>query len=220
MGDVSAEPSMEDILSSIKRIIAEDGEAGQPGGRVRRPARPVSSEAAPAQGEPQIQPQSQTLSESLSQSLPQSLAQSLPQTMPQRGDDAEILELSNPAPMIVPTGDEPAPEVTGVRSGPGAGASSPAPASARTPGQPPVRTGESIVSRDALASSRGSLDALTRAVAGPEVAEPTTVGGVKSMDAFVADLLRPMLREWLDANLPELDEAMVAKEIARITGSR
>lgn len=27
MGDISAEPSMEDILSSIKRIIAEEGEA-------------------------------------------------------------------------------------------------------------------------------------------------------------------------------------------------
>jgi len=28
MGDISAEPSMEDILSSIKRIIAEEGDAG------------------------------------------------------------------------------------------------------------------------------------------------------------------------------------------------
>ncbi len=27
MGDVSAEPSMEEILSSIKRIIAEEGDA-------------------------------------------------------------------------------------------------------------------------------------------------------------------------------------------------
>ena len=29
-----------------------------------------------------------------------------------------------------------------------------------------------------------------------------------------------MLRDWLDANLPDLVEAMVAKEIARITGQR
>ena len=35
MGDVSAEPSMEDILASIKRIIAEDAENGAPI-RVRR----------------------------------------------------------------------------------------------------------------------------------------------------------------------------------------
>ena len=41
MGDVSAEPSMEDILSSIKRIIAEEGDApGMPvaGQRARRQA--------------------------------------------------------------------------------------------------------------------------------------------------------------------------------------
>jgi cell pole-organizing protein PopZ len=38
MGDVSAEPSMEDILSSIKRIIAEEGDSASPV-RPRRPAR-------------------------------------------------------------------------------------------------------------------------------------------------------------------------------------
>ncbi|WEK42927.1 MAG: DUF2497 domain-containing protein [Candidatus Sphingomonas colombiensis] len=39
MGDASAEPSMEDILSSIKRIIAEEGESAQ---RTRRASiRPV-----------------------------------------------------------------------------------------------------------------------------------------------------------------------------------
>ncbi|MDB5696696.1 MAG: hypothetical protein JWN21_2239 [Sphingomonas bacterium] len=39
MGDLSAEPSMEEILSSIKRIIAEEGD-GTPS-RARRPARPL-----------------------------------------------------------------------------------------------------------------------------------------------------------------------------------
>ena len=38
MGDLSAEPSMEEILSSIKRIIAEEGNGGQP--RARRTPRP------------------------------------------------------------------------------------------------------------------------------------------------------------------------------------
>ncbi|CAN5341385.1 pole-organizing protein PopZ [soil metagenome] len=37
MGDVAAEPSMEDILSSIKRIIAEEGEPGSAPPRPRRP---------------------------------------------------------------------------------------------------------------------------------------------------------------------------------------
>jgi cell pole-organizing protein PopZ len=38
MGDISAEPSMEDILSSIKRIIAEEGDVAD---RPRRVPRPV-----------------------------------------------------------------------------------------------------------------------------------------------------------------------------------
>jgi len=39
MGDISAEPSMEDILSSIKRIIAEEGESAT-ANRTRRAMRP------------------------------------------------------------------------------------------------------------------------------------------------------------------------------------
>jgi uncharacterized protein len=42
MGDLSAEPSMEEILSSIKRIIAEEGEAPS------RPRRPSRAAPAPA----------------------------------------------------------------------------------------------------------------------------------------------------------------------------
>ena len=153
MGDVSAEPSMEDILSSIKRIIAEDGE-GQPT-RARR--------------------------------APKAAAASFPRSVEMVDDEPEILELNEPAP-------EPDPE--------------------------PMTAGDPIVSRDALASSRGSLDALTRMISRPEAAEAPADGAAKSMEAFVAELLRPMLREWLDANLPELVEQMVAKEIARITGNR
>jgi cell pole-organizing protein PopZ len=41
MGDISTERSMEDILSSIKRIIAEEGDVGS------RPRRPRAPEPAP-----------------------------------------------------------------------------------------------------------------------------------------------------------------------------
>ena len=40
MGDISSEPSMEEILSSIKRIIAEEGDAAVTT-RTRRGPRPV-----------------------------------------------------------------------------------------------------------------------------------------------------------------------------------
>jgi len=35
---------------------------------------------------------------------------------------------------------------------------------------------------------------------------------------MVREMIRPMLREWLDANLPLMVESMVAREISRITG--
>ena len=48
MGDVSAEPSMEDILSSIKRIIAEEGDAATSNVRAARraPRQPAPSPRA------------------------------------------------------------------------------------------------------------------------------------------------------------------------------
>ncbi len=37
-----------------------------------------------------------------------------------------------------------------------------------------------------------------------------------TLDDVVRELLKPMLKDWLDANLPQIVEAEVAKEIDRI----
>jgi cell pole-organizing protein PopZ len=145
MGDISNEPSMEDILSSIKRIIAEEGESAATG-RPRRAARA----AAPA---------------------------------PQ---DDEILELSEPAP-----------------SEPPQPAAAPAPV-ATAPAEP-------ILSPVTAEATRGPLEQLSRMIVKPEVA------GSDTLEGMVRDMVRPMLREWLDANLPRMVEDMVQREITRIT---
>lgn len=41
--------------------------------------------------------------------------------------------------------------------------------------------------------------------------------GPETLEGLVRELLEPMLKGWLDANLPEIVEQMVAREIARIT---
>ncbi|MBA3898009.1 MAG: DUF2497 domain-containing protein [Sphingomonadaceae bacterium] len=51
MGDVSSEPSMEEILSSIKRIIAEDSDATLSPQRGRRAVTPSDAEASDAEPE-------------------------------------------------------------------------------------------------------------------------------------------------------------------------
>lgn len=151
MGDVSTEPSMEDILSSIKRIIAEEGDGPSAPARARKPIR-TGIEAVPV-----------------------SIADT-------GMDDDEILELSDPVPS------------------PKAAAST-----AR-------RSADPILSSKAAEASRGALESLSRMIVKPDEA------GSDTLEGLVREMLRPMLREWLDANLPELVEQMVSREIARITG--
>lgn len=140
MGDMSREPSMEDILSSIRRVIARD-EAPGTAREIRVP----------------------------------------------EADD--ILDLQ----------DE--------EDDDGAGTA--------------VAVDE-LVSEASADAARQSLEALTAAiapaVAAATVAAPAAAG--RTMEDVVLDALRPMLKDWLDANLPGMVEAMVAKEISRITGRR
>ena len=138
MGDMSREPSMEDILSSIRRVLARDEAPG----------------AARAH----------------------------------RADPADdILDLEEEEASADPA---PAPE--------------------------------ELVSPASADAARQSLEALSAAVApavAAAVASPASAGG-RTLEDVVTDALRPMLKDWLDANLPPLVEAMVAKEISRITGRK
>ncbi len=158
MGDGASEPTMEEILSSIKRVIEESDAAPPSGPRVRRGRADAGGDVL-----------------ELHERAPFPAAEATPRPAP-------------PAP--------PAPE----------------PQQAAQPAAAPSRRPESIVSQGAADASRGALDALSRMVVRPETP------GSDTLEAMVREMLRPMLREWLDAQLPGIVEAMVAKEIARISG--
>lgn len=51
----------------------------------------------------------------------------------------------------------------------------------------------------------------------PGVAPQIVRSGETSLEGLTRELMKPMLKEWLDANLPGIVEAMVAREIERIT---
>ena len=144
MGDMSREPSMEDILSSIRRVIARDEAPGA-----------VRETRAPAQVE-------------------------------------EILELQDK--------EEAAALATAEEHG--------------------AADADELVSPASADAARQSLEALTAAVAPAVTAAVTAPAAGRTMEEVVLDALRPMLKEWLDAKLPDMVEAMVAREISRITGRR
>lgn len=42
--------------------------------------------------------------------------------------------------------------------------------------------------------------------------------GDRSVEEFLADLIRPQVNAWLDAHLPEIVQRLAAEEIRRLTG--
>jgi hypothetical protein len=73
---------------------------------------------------------------------------------------------------------------------------------------------------DALRDSmRENLAALAM-LAEPGVPPQIVRSGETSLEGMVREMLRPMLAEWLDNNLPGMVEQMVQTEIARIAGKR
>ncbi|MGE7206761.1 DUF2497 domain-containing protein [Sphingomonas sp. NPDC019816] len=184
MGEISAEPSMEEILSSIKRIIAEEGEVPA---RQRRQPRPVPSPVADDDG-PEI----------LELSDPMPLRMKV-EAAAARAAESAMRAAPEPAPAAPePVAPVPAPTAAPIAAAP------------VEPAHGPDQE-EAIVSPRAAEASRGALESLSRMMVKPEPS------GDGTLEGLVRDMLRPMLREWLDANLPEMVEAMVAKEIARIT---
>ena len=81
----------------------------------------------------------------------------------------------------------------------------------------PMAEDDGLMSEERAAASRQSLAALAA------VRQPVDFPGEVDdgpLEALVKDMLRPMLKQWLDERLPELVEDMVSREIARITGKR
>jgi uncharacterized protein len=234
MGQASHEPSMEDILASIKRIIAEDSEAvGARPARLRReaisavqssptilraaelPVAPAMPEPVDAEVEQNGLPEDQPDAESVAQDwAPEDHAADA-----RAEDDSETGEAEETA--AAPT-DEPeqAPEDVLELTSPMPEANSDMPETRDAPAARPATgfgagTGariESLVSGQAATASRNAFAALTQLQVRNEDGQSNTLEGL------VADLLRPMLREWLDRELPPLVERVVTAEVRRLSG--
>jgi len=128
------EPSMEEILASIKKVIAEDKDARVPESTV--------------EAEPHVEDE----------------------------EEDEVLELNEEL-------------------------------------APPADLGPPLLDQTAAAVSRSALEHLTT-VAATVPALPQ----VNPLEEMVREMLRPILKQWLDEHLPGLVDDHVRREISRITG--
>lgn len=187
------EPSIEEILESIRQIISDDA-----------PAEAAAKPAAPAPA-PAPQPAAVTLAPQ-----PAPAADDFPAVPAADEDDDEILDLTDKA---VP-GRTPVIEMQDQEEEPPA---PPQPVYTPPPQPAPVAdTGAGLLS-DVTADV--SAHAMARLLAGNVAVErdlPGRVGNV-TLEDMTRELLRPMLKTWLDQNLPGIIERMVAKEIEKIS---
>lgn len=135
------EPSMEDILASIKRVIAEEKE----------------------------------------------LRAAIPPSTPEAGEDEDVedvLELDSSM------------------------------AASETADAEPLELGPPLLDEEAATETAASLAQLSTVAA----AAPPPAAAVNPLEEMLKDMLRPVLKQWLDEHLPRIVDEHVRREISRITG--
>lgn len=225
------EPTMEEILASIRRII-EDGDQGisKPAATNVEPAAPVRDAAPQARVQEPVAPRVEAADKTVDdveafrrdveleeivaetpraaqKEAPRAAAVDMP-TMPRSLAEVQAsLRQSSPEPQAEPA----APAAT-------VATSAPEEVKAETP--EPVR--EEVVEqpRQAAAETRPSIisEQAGRQVAAAfgELSEVFAASRKRSFDEMAEEMIRPMLREWMDNNLPVLVERLVREEIERV----
>ena len=199
MSDINrpdSDPSMDDILASIRKIISDDEARAQAGNQGARSAAtdPPAQDAARAgrSGAAATQDDVLLLTDLIEDS---------------QSEPSPVRAAPIPLPRIDPTkaSEMPQPNVE-----PAVGASAPASDS-------PL-IGAAVAGATSSAFGRLS-QAVKQNAPGPAPGSPGPILGAsgKTIEDLVKEMLRPMLKEWIDKNLPPMVERLVEREIARLT---
>jgi cell pole-organizing protein PopZ len=165
------EPTMEEILASIRRIISEDdappdeAEAAEP-------------EAAQAHAEPEPEPEPTA----------EDVLELTQRVEPPAETVGDLDVYTKPEPEPVP---EPTPEVVAIAAG---------------------DDDEELVGESTAFAAASAFGNLTAQI-------PMPLPG-RTLEDLTRELLRPLLKAWLDENLPRIVEAKVAEEVERISRTR
>ncbi|MFC0011370.1 DUF2497 domain-containing protein [Devosia nitrariae] len=219
------EPSMDEILSSIRQIIADDDAAGVSRRPVLHSAPPPMEAAPAAMAADSVDASDQADEEPLTLSSTQILEDDDETDGNDVSFDALLADTANEAVDLVDPED--------VAFEPGGTETRAFTADAQEPPQPqPEPVAFDPPPREAPRPTAMPDPTLSEDMA-DQLLEPATNAAVRSnfarlnslglgtqgltVEAMVREMLRPMLKEWLDENLPSVVERMVEKEIARVS---
>jgi cell pole-organizing protein PopZ len=230
------EPSMEEILASIRRIIADDEPNKSGNGAAAAPApaaapRPVAAPVAPpaaaapavAAAPPANVPQSQDdIDAMFANDMPAE-----PEPEPATDEaDSNVLDLTEAmAASVTEEPEEPeAPVFRTISAEPDVFFNEPPAAAARTFIEPPVFENVQAAEPAAVPPYEPPLVSSSTAAAVDSafntLAHTVLVQNARTLEDLVREMLRPMLKSWLDDNLPGLVERLVRAEIERVSRGR
>jgi cell pole-organizing protein PopZ len=209
------EPSMEEILASIRRIIADDdanktAKGPEPRGTRLPPMLAVASEAAPA---------ARTSTSPPAPPAPAANSQDDIDAMLANLDAAETAPVAEPTLVAEP---EPAAVFRTID------ASSDVVFTDRSVGMP-IEPALGVVQKtrepipQAAAPDRGLISSSTMAAvdsAFNTLANTVIRQNARTLEDLVKEMLRPLLKSWLDDNLPGLVDRIVRAEIERVSRGR
>lgn len=208
--------SMEEILASIRKIISEDGDEETPDGELAEPTLASDEETveALASEEPTIAnddlaqdavDENDSVDPDSGGPLPQS-SDAAPDIQNHTVEDERadnVVDFQSE----IDRADAPAePEVSFVSD-----------ATAAAVQDDVLELTEIVGANDSLLSPQSAVAAKQRFSELSGLLVRGYEGSENTLEGVVREMLRPMLKEWLDDNLPELVERMVQKEISRIT---
>jgi uncharacterized protein len=165
-----ADPSMEDILASIRRILAEEEGAA--------PATPA---------------------------------------LPAKVDDG-VLQLDASMMLTDPIAppDAAPPQAAPPQAAPAPAAPPPVQEAFVPPAPPATPQSSMLMAPEAAAATATSVGSLVRTLTAERATQVYTGG--PTIEDLVRAELRPLLKQWLDANLPSMVERLVRAEIERVVG--
>lgn len=166
MSNPQPEPSMEEILASIRRIISEDEEEAAPAAATKSAAAPQPPRARPQP--PQPRP-------ALVSGPAVALGEDDRASPNLKTEDVEMIKKSTAA-----MSDD---------------------------------TTEEILAETTATVASKAFQSLSQSVR-------ISRGEGRTLEDIVIDLLKPMVKEWLDANLPQIVEEKVEEEVQRVARRR
>ncbi len=181
MTNAQPEPSMEEILASIRRIISEDEEEGA-----------VAEEATASAPAPVIQ-------EVEASQAPEPVEATIVDVEEEAGEPLEEIS-DDPAPAAVEDSAGVHLETEDVEM-------------IKNNVAEAIQGDEAMLGENSAAAATAAFQNLSQSVR-------VSDGQGKTLEDIVTELLQPMVKEWLDANLPAIVEEKVEDEVQRVARRR